>query len=295
MTGVYKILNVINDKFYIGSSVNVEGRWKAHINELNNGIHNNKHLQNAWNKYGQDNFKFELLEEVSKEHLRERETFYLQSTNCTNPDIGYNLLDNANIGLGVHASKIVRKKISDACKGEKNGHYGKHHSEEIRLQISLKKQQANEKRQQQKFLKWLSEEHICENCGSVMTSVYGSGRFCNKVCQSQYQSKLTKGIPHTYEHNLKVSQALKGKKFSEEHCAKLSKVAKERMTDKRNNPMYGKHHSAETKAHWSEIRKGVRNSSGFTGKHHSEETRKKISESLRQTRLRRKELNDDSQ
>ena len=136
MIGVYRILNCVNGKFYIGSSINIEHRWKEHIYELNNNIHNNKHLQNAWNKYGENNFKFEVIEEADKSNVRERETFYLKATNCVDETIGYNMIDNASFGLGVSGSDEVRKKISDACKGDKNGHFGKKHSEECKAVIS---------------------------------------------------------------------------------------------------------------------------------------------------------------
>ncbi|MBO6272764.1 GIY-YIG nuclease family protein [bacterium] len=131
MRGVYKILNCKNNKFYIGSSVDIERRFESHRKELIAGTHNNKHLQNAWNKYGESSFRFLVVEEVANiNELRNRETYYLQSTNCTNPDVGYNLLNNANIGLGVCASKEVRQKISKACSGSKNGNYGRKHTKE---------------------------------------------------------------------------------------------------------------------------------------------------------------------
>lgn len=136
MYGVYKILNRKNGKFYIGSSIDVEKRFSSHKKELIAGTHNNKHLQNAWNKYGEDSFEFLVIEEVSDiNELRNRETYYLQSTKCTNPDIGYNLLDNANIGLGVQASTEIRQKISVACSGDKNGNYGRKHTEEEKVRM----------------------------------------------------------------------------------------------------------------------------------------------------------------
>lgn len=51
MVAVYKIYNKINGKFYIGSSIDLGERWKSHIDELNRNVHDNFHLQNAWNKY----------------------------------------------------------------------------------------------------------------------------------------------------------------------------------------------------------------------------------------------------
>jgi group I intron endonuclease len=64
-TGVYKIINLINNKIYIGSSTNEKGGFKdrinTHIRLLNRNTHPNKHLQSAWNKYGEDNLNLRLL------------------------------------------------------------------------------------------------------------------------------------------------------------------------------------------------------------------------------------------
>ena len=128
MIGVYMIKNTVNEKYYVGSSVDIESRWKQHIKCLDNNTHNNKHLQNAWNKYGKDKFEFLILEETSLQDVRDRETYYLKKFNCV--DNGYNLIDNANFGLGVSASKEVREKISAACSGTKNGNYGRKRSKE---------------------------------------------------------------------------------------------------------------------------------------------------------------------
>lgn len=52
ISGIYKILNIKNGKFYIGSSNNIKVRWSQHKTLLKNNKHENKYLQNAWNKYG---------------------------------------------------------------------------------------------------------------------------------------------------------------------------------------------------------------------------------------------------
>jgi group I intron endonuclease len=77
MVGIYKIKNEINNLIYIGQSNDIERRWKEHIYELNNNKHNNFHLQNAWNKYGCDNFNFEKIEECNIQELNEKEMFWI--------------------------------------------------------------------------------------------------------------------------------------------------------------------------------------------------------------------------
>jgi len=58
MSGIYMIENLINHKVYIGQSQDIERRQKDHMRHLKHGNHDNPHLQNAWNKYGADNFRF---------------------------------------------------------------------------------------------------------------------------------------------------------------------------------------------------------------------------------------------
>jgi group I intron endonuclease len=62
--GVYCIKNIINNNLYIGSSKNLKLRYFNHKTKLKNNKHENKHLQNAWNLYGEQNFKFYIIEEV---------------------------------------------------------------------------------------------------------------------------------------------------------------------------------------------------------------------------------------
>ena len=62
VSGIYKIRNLINNKIYIGSTINFRQRWYTHKTLLTNNKHPNSHLQNAWNKYGPANFVFEIME-----------------------------------------------------------------------------------------------------------------------------------------------------------------------------------------------------------------------------------------
>lgn len=74
-TGIY-IIHCKNHK-YVGSSNNIYYRLKRHLSELKRDIHFNKFLQNCWNKYGIDNFYYEVLELCNQEILRVREKHYI--------------------------------------------------------------------------------------------------------------------------------------------------------------------------------------------------------------------------
>lgn len=90
MIGIYKITNLTNNKVYIGSTKNIEHRFHEHLSKLKGGYHINKHLQAAFDKYGESNFKFELLREASEGILRRAEQFYINKYQSINPKYGYN-------------------------------------------------------------------------------------------------------------------------------------------------------------------------------------------------------------
>ena len=141
--GIYKILNKVNNKFYIGSSTcSFRKRWTEHKSALNRNVHHNSYLQKSWNKYGSDNFEFMIIEEVIDIKLIIiREQFYLDTLQPFNK-IGYNNCTIAGNTLGVKLSNEHRLKLSNIAKarvGDKNPFYGKKHSKEsILLMIKNK-------------------------------------------------------------------------------------------------------------------------------------------------------------
>jgi group I intron endonuclease len=76
--GVYEIKNKVNGKRYIGSTImSFSKRLEHHRCLLKNGTHKNAYLQNAWNKYGEDNFEFNIIEVVDPCCTLEVEQTYL--------------------------------------------------------------------------------------------------------------------------------------------------------------------------------------------------------------------------
>lgn len=96
-SGIYKITCLVNNKCYIGSSVDIYKRLCTHKFQLRRNKHNNKYFQRAWNKYGEDNFVFELLEETSD--LLEREAYYFSTTRCCEEEFGFNLCERPSAGI----------------------------------------------------------------------------------------------------------------------------------------------------------------------------------------------------
>lgn len=77
ISGIYKIINKINNKFYLGSSKNLHKRWLRHKNDLKNNKHHNQALQRAYNKYGLDNFEFIIIFKCDISILKIEEQKYL--------------------------------------------------------------------------------------------------------------------------------------------------------------------------------------------------------------------------
>lgn len=71
-SGIYKIVNLLNEKIYIGSSKDVDKRFKRHLRDLRKGRHHNIYLQRSWGKYGGEFFKFEVIEETADLFPREQ-------------------------------------------------------------------------------------------------------------------------------------------------------------------------------------------------------------------------------
>lgn len=119
--GIYRILNTINNKFYIGSSVNLRKRLYEHRRLLRLGKHENYHLQNAFTKYGEENFKFEIIEvlkEVPKDIrvLRDLETDYIQKFKSYDQSIGYNVIKGGIGTINTPCSEEKRQKFQKVIK-----------------------------------------------------------------------------------------------------------------------------------------------------------------------------------
>lgn len=65
--GVFQIRNIINNKIYIESSVDLDAIWNRHKFQLNNSLHPNTELQKDWTNSGQDSFLYEILSEIKQE------------------------------------------------------------------------------------------------------------------------------------------------------------------------------------------------------------------------------------
>ena len=115
-SGIYIIKNKINDKVYIGSSVNIPIRKYSHFYQLRNNRHHNNHLQRFYNIHGKENFVFEILKECREEDLLSWEQHYLDLYKDK-----FNQCEFAGHTLNRIFSEETKRKISNALKGKLKG------------------------------------------------------------------------------------------------------------------------------------------------------------------------------
>jgi group I intron endonuclease len=199
-SGVYKITNEANGKFYVGSSKDIEQRFTEHKMMLKNNKHVNIILQRSWNKYTEKSFSFTILEECPPENCALREQHYLDTLQPFK-SIGYNIgktaLGGDNFSNNPNKEQI-REKMKEWNGGENNGMFGKHHTDTA---ISKQKQRAVGRY----TLEWFIEKYG-EDDGKVKY-------------QERREILSNRDINYVYDNGLKgkkvVVESGRGKKVSE--------------------------------------------------------------------------------
>jgi len=128
---IYTITNIVNNKVYVGKTNNFYYRISKHKYTLRNNSHINEHLQRAWNKYGEESFVFEVLEECCLDHLSSQEHYWCNLLDAFNYQVGYNIKPTHPFNKGTNSPETI-EKVRKALTGKKL-------SEEHKLKLSLAK------------------------------------------------------------------------------------------------------------------------------------------------------------
>ena len=126
-SGIYQIRNSVNEKLYIGSSSDIPSRCRKHYSDLRNNQHQNQHLQNSFNKYGENCFDFSILHYCDVDMLTFFEQYFVDDYSVNRL---YNIREIVDSNRGIIKSVETRRKISDGNKGKK---HTVEHKEKLRL------------------------------------------------------------------------------------------------------------------------------------------------------------------
>ena len=199
--GIYIIKSINTDKVYVGSSKDIEKRWKLHIRQLKCNKHHSIKFQRLFDKYGVNDLVFQVLEECTLIQLIEREQHYLDQLDfATCLNIGKNSSGGDN--LSQHPDKVqIRERIMKTCKKNRD---------------TLTREQKQKKygHPQENNFHWkggvMKEKTTCE-CGNKKGY---SARICIK-CSWKNRSGTFLGKVHSEETKEKIrqSRAVKNQKL----------------------------------------------------------------------------------
>ena len=141
LCGVYVIKNIVNSKLYVGSSIDVKQRFRAHKSMLTRGSHSNSYLQNSWDLHGSDSFEFSLIEECepNEDILLNLEQCWLDHFSSSDQKFGYNIVKDVVRNSGWHHTDEAKLKIGIASKKSKKRTWTKEEKEEVGKRTKSKK------------------------------------------------------------------------------------------------------------------------------------------------------------
>jgi hypothetical protein len=242
-SGVYKITNLSNNKFYIGQAFNLHRREIEHFRKLKQCCHFNTHLQNSYNKHGKECLLFEVILFCEKNEL----TYYEQKL-VTLLDPEYNVLKKC-----VNVYPLTSNKISNSMIGHAT-------SKETRLKISLNSAQRGKPMSEK-----MKQILIAANTGH-----HHSEETRRKIGDSHRGEKSVNFGKHPSEETRKkLSEISHNRAWTKERCLNISRAK------------MGHFVSEETKQKMSASRKGIPAWNKGKSGCYSDETKQKISESLK--------------
>lgn len=138
-SGMYKIINKVNGKYYVGCSADIDspntGRWYRHKQRLKTNTHPNKHLQSSWNKYGEENFVLIICESCTVDELIKTEQKYLNIAKGESVNVYNSSFIAGRVEMTLEIRAKLRKNCPRRC-GKDNYFYGKSFSGKLNAQYN---------------------------------------------------------------------------------------------------------------------------------------------------------------
>lgn len=225
---IYKIINTINNKFYVGSTTNTKERFRTHRSRLRRGKHHSQHLQAAWNKYGEQAFVFHVIQTLPEgESLQAAEDVWLAEhvgkPHCYNksrysdtpmrgiakedhPSFGRPKTEEERQAISATLKEFYAKDITN------HPRFGKTHSEETKALIRAKKLENPQR-------PWLGKERSEETKKKVGDAQRGKPKASGRVVSPEGMAKIRaaaaaghfshwKGRKHTEESRMKMGKQI---------------------------------------------------------------------------------------
>lgn len=253
-SGIYAITHTASGRRYIGKSVNITRRWQLHRWYLRNNRHHCGWLQNAWNKYGQDAFLFEIVEDVTDfSQLAERECFWIANT-----PRAFNNQRVAPDWTGLKHSPATIERMRDSAIRANTPEVRAKKSAAFRKNMEDPEKAA--KRRETILRNRSTPQAIAGRARKGRTFTDETKAKISQAAKSRTKHSFT-GRHHTEETKRQLSEAHIGKPLSPEHRAAIAAAG------------IGRHPTPETRAKLTEAQ--------LRRPRRSAETRAKMSQSQR--------------
>jgi group I intron endonuclease len=259
--GIYEIVNLENNKRYVGSTTNFAARKRKHFRTLRDGSHSNAHLQNAFDLYGENSFEFRIVLECDSDELIEKEQERIDGYSF---DDLYNLriIARSNLGMKIEHSEEEKIRRSERSKGNKYM-LGYKHTDEAKERIGIASRNMSPETRHKLSVASMGNQHAK---GAVRGSEENAAR-----------SRALKGREKSVETRARLSEALRGRVHSEETLQRMSIGTKKKLEKDKENGCGV--YSQEYKEELSERMKGNQYAKGRTK---SPEVRAQTSASLKE-------------
>ena len=202
--GIYCIENLVNGKKYVGQSVDIYSRWNKEKNILKKDEKAwNVYLQNAWKKYGEDNFKFYILERCDEEQLDEREIYWVSYYHTYIGDVecnGYNGTIGGQDAIwknpwnrGTSYSEEYKEKIRQSMQ-----RYVEQHPDRLELLDEIRTKywlnEENKKKRSQKMIERYQDQSEREKQRDRSIELWSSDEHKKRQKEGMIHSRIAKPV-----------------------------------------------------------------------------------------------------